>query len=52
MLKKKFTKAIVRTPCKSIVDGLTSARMGKPEYHKTLEQHQEYIKALQYCGLD
>ncbi len=53
MLKKiEFTKAIVRTPSKSIIDGLTSANMGKPEYNKTLEQHQEYIKALQYCGVE
>ena len=50
--KVKFTRAIVRTPCKSIVEGLTSANVGKPDYNKALEQHQEYIKALQYCGLE
>ena len=50
--KTKFTRAIVRTPCKSIVEGLTSANMGKPDYNKALEQHQEYIQALQYCGLE
>ena len=48
----QFTKAIVRTPCKSIVRGLTSANLGKPEYDKALEQHQEYVKALQRCGLE
>jgi len=26
--------------------------MGKPDYNKALEQHHEYIKALQYCGLE
>jgi dimethylargininase len=48
----EFTNAIVRTPCRRMVDGLTSANMGKPDYTKALEQHYDYIKALQYCGLD
>ncbi len=53
MLEKiEFTKAIVRTPSKSIIEGLTTANMGKPEYNKTLEQHQEYIKALQCCDVE
>ncbi len=52
MLNKKFTKAIVRTPCKNIVEGITSANLGKPDYNKALGQHHQYIKALQYCGLE
>ncbi|MBW1837114.1 MAG: N(G),N(G)-dimethylarginine dimethylaminohydrolase [Deltaproteobacteria bacterium] len=48
----EFNRAIVRTPCKRIVEGLTSATMEKPDYNKALEQHNEYIKALQYCGLE
>ncbi len=51
-IKAKFTKAIVRMPGKSIVEGLASTSIGKPDYDKALEQHQEYIKALQYCGLE
>ena len=50
--KIEFTRAIVRTPCKRLVKGLTSANMGKPDYNKALEQHHEYIKALKYCGLE
>jgi dimethylargininase len=47
-----FTRAIVRRPGKSIVDGLTTAKLGPPIYAKVLDQHAEYIRALQACGLD
>lgn len=47
----KFTRAIVRTPCEKIVEGITSATLGQPDYEKALVQHKEYIKALEYCGL-
>ena len=36
----EFNRAIVRTPCKRIVEGLTSATMKKPDYNKALEQHK------------
>jgi len=47
-----FTKAIVRTPGKSLINGLTSAKLGLPDYEKALEQHEAYIKALEECGLE
>jgi dimethylargininase len=47
-----FSKAIVRTPCEAMVKGLRSADLGIPDYHKALVQHQDYIRALQECGLD
>lgn len=47
-----FKRAIVRTPGKSMVNGLTSAELGPPSYEKALVQHVEYIKALEECGLD
>lgn len=47
-----FTKAIVRTPCKNIAKGITSANLGLPDYSTTLEQHQNYVKALKKCGLE
>jgi dimethylargininase len=47
-----FERAIVRTPGKSIVDGLTTAELGLPDYAKALDQHAEYIKALHECGLE
>ncbi len=47
-----FTKAIVRTPARSIIEGITSADLGIPDYHKALKQHADYIEALKECGLD
>ncbi len=47
-----FTKAIVRTPSKSMVDGLTSADLGVPDYELALSQHAAYIEALQTCGVE
>jgi dimethylargininase len=47
-----FTHAIVRTPCERITDGLTTADLGKPEYSLALKQHQEYVNALRFCGLN
>ena len=47
-----FTKAIVRIPSKSMVDGITTANLGKPDYEKALKQHKAYIAALQKCGLE
>ena len=40
-----FSKAIVRIPCENMVNGITSADMGKPDYVKALKQHQAYIQA-------
>jgi len=47
-----FTKAIVRTPGRSIIKGLSTAGLGLPDYQKALLQHKEYIKALKKCGLE
>ena len=46
-----FTKAIVRTPCEAMVNGLSSAELGLPDYHNALVQHADYIEALKECGL-
>ena len=48
----KFTRAIVRKPCKNMVHGLTTAGLGKPDYKKALAQHEAYIDALLACGLE
>jgi dimethylargininase len=42
----------VRTPCRRIAKGLTSADLGRPDYDKALWQHGEYVEALKTCGLD
>ena len=35
-----------------MVNGLSSANLGRPDYHKALLQHSDYIVALKKCGLD
>lgn len=47
-----FTKAIVRKPCSQIVNGLTSASLGQPDFDNALKQHENYIAALRKCGLE
>ena len=49
--KAKFARAIVRKPCRRIVAGLASADLGKPDYENALAQHDEYVAALETCGL-
>ena len=46
-----FTRAIVRKPCKAMLNGLSEANMGLPDYGLACEQHQDYINALKECGL-
>ena len=48
----QFRNAIVRKPCKNMVNGLTSANLGKPDYELACKQHQKYIEALKSCGLE
>lgn len=47
----RFTKAIVRTPGRSLVHGITSAGMGAPDHALALRQHAAYVDALVACGL-
>jgi dimethylargininase len=47
-----FNRAIVRTPCRAMVNGLTSANLGTPDFELALAQHAAYIEALEACGLD
>jgi dimethylargininase len=46
-----LTTAIVRRPCKNMVKGITSAGLGLPDYDCALQQHDDYIRALETCGL-
>jgi len=47
-----FKRAIVRTPGKSLVQGLSTAGLGLPDHQKALRQHADYTKTLEDCGLD
>ena len=44
-------QAIVRKPSPNFGNGLTTSRLGAPNYERALEQHQAYCEALQVCGL-
>ncbi len=46
-----FTRAIVRRPAESMINGLTEAQLGAPDYALACQQHDEYISALRECGL-
>ena len=46
-----FKNAIVRRPSRSMVSGLTDASLGTPDYSLACRQHDDYIVALQQCGL-
>ena len=47
-----FQHSIVRTPARSIVNGLTTAGLGPPDYEPALQQHGAYVAALRRCGLE
>jgi dimethylargininase len=47
-----YKNAIVRKPCKEMIYGITSAKLGKPDYQKAITQHKNYIQILKDCGLD
>jgi dimethylargininase len=51
-MKPHFTKAIVRTPCAALINGITTADLGLPDYAVALQQHAAYVKALENCGLE
>jgi dimethylargininase len=44
-------KAIVRLPCRNMVNGIKSRDLGIPDYRKALSQHRQYIEVLEKCGL-
>ncbi|KTC68044.1 NG,NG-dimethylarginine dimethylaminohydrolase [Legionella birminghamensis] len=47
-----FKRAIVRTPAKTMTQGLSNAGLGLPDYHLALQQHQQYIITLENCGVE
>jgi len=47
-----FTKAIVRKPSTTFSQGLSSSKLGSPDYQLCLKQHQAYVEALKICGLE
>ena len=48
----KFKNVIVKKPARTMVNGISTANLGKPDYEKALKQHEEYVKTLKECGVD
>ena len=46
-----FQNVIVKKPCRAIVDGITTANLGLPDYELALRQHACYVEALKKCGV-
>jgi dimethylargininase len=47
-----FSNAIVKLPCRNLINGLTTADFGNPDYRSACIQHQSYIEILRECGLN
>jgi dimethylargininase len=47
----KLTVAITRKPGKNFDQGLTTAKLGKPDYELALKQHASYVDVLKAIGL-
>ncbi len=47
-----FSKAMVKIPCKNMVNGITTAGLGKPNYDLAIKQHSHYVQALKDIGLE
>eukprot|EP00347_Sterkiella_histriomuscorum_P021509 403333729 len=46
-----IVSAVVRTPCQALINGLTTADLGLPNYDVASIQHSDYVVALQKCGV-
>lgn len=46
-----FNRAIVRTPSRSVVDGLRAIDIGAPSYEGVLREHADYVRALEGLGV-
>ena len=46
-----FTHAITRQPCEAMIDGISTAGLGPPDYELACSQHADYVAALESCGL-
>jgi len=52
MKRQLFTRAILRKPGKSLINGLRSNDLRTPDYGLALRQHADYARALKQCGLE
>lgn len=48
----RYEQAIVREVSNSLVNGLTEAKLGKPDIALAKKQHAAYVEAIRQCGLE
>ena len=48
----KFSHAIVCTPCKNMIHGISTSNSIIPNYLNAMDQHQQYVKILKELGVD
>ena len=48
----QFTHAVVRQPAKSIIKGLRAVDVGPPDYAQMISDHEDYIEALAFAGVE
>ncbi len=51
LLPYRFTRAIVRTPAKSVIDGLRADAGEGPSYDGVVAEHAAYVEALRGAGV-
>jgi len=51
-MSKMFTHAIVRKPGDDFARGITTSNLGTPRYELIMKQHEAYIEALSFLGLE
>ncbi len=49
---ERFTKIVVKKPGSSLVNGITSANLGFPDFKEAKIQHNSYIDCLNDCGAE
>ncbi|WP_299983624.1 dimethylarginine dimethylaminohydrolase family protein [Desulfobacula sp.] len=47
-----FKNIIVRKPGRSMIDGISNAKLGKPDFKNALIQHENYIKIMEFCHVN
>lgn len=52
MTSYAFNRAIVRTPSRSVVDGLRAVDVGAPDFEGVLAEHRAYVGALEQAGVN
>jgi len=47
-----YSIAITRRPCRNFANGLTTSKLGKPDFNSMLNQHKTYVDTLKNLGLN